>query len=262
LLNAHVLPIPNPVISPQSEAGFRPLFDGTDNTFKKWRLAGPDGGGMLHINGEMISYGENALRLFYYAAESFGDFTLRLQFRIFDFANHNSGVFLRFPRPTLPLSAALQTRTGNEPSFDAKNAAWKPVLSGFEVQIDDNALGDSKKDFYGIFPEPPGKFKNRTGAIYKIQAGDRVWHLGFNEPTVQTYTPGPALIPNVWFEYEIVVKGNDYTVFLTNTETNERKQTTSFQNTDGDRGQSPGFIGLQSYPGSTVAWRHVRVKSM
>lgn len=262
LLNANVLPVPNPVISPQAEAGFRPLFDGTDDTFKKWRLAGPDGGGMLHINGEMISYGENALRLFYYAAESFGDFTLRLQFRIFDAANHNSGVFLRFPRPTLPLSTALQTRSGSEPSFDAKNAAWKPVLSGFEVQIDDNALGDSKKDFYGIFPEPPGKFKNRTGAMYKIQAGDRVWHLGFNEPTVQTYTPGPALVPNVWFEYEIVVKGNDYTVFLTNTETNERKQTTFFQNTDAERGQSPGFIGMQSYPGSTVAWRHIRIKTM
>jgi choline dehydrogenase-like flavoprotein len=262
LLNTNVLPVPKPVISPQSEAGFRQLFDGTDDTFKKWRLAGPEGGGMLHINGEMISYGENALRLFYYAAESFGDFTLRLQFRIFDGANHNSGVFLRFARPTLPLSAALQTRVGNEPSFDAKNAAWKPVLSGFEVQIDDNAVGDSKKDFYGIKPEPPGKFKNRTGAIYKIQAGDRVWHLGFNEPAVQTYSPGPALIPNVWFEYEIVVKGNDYTVFLTNTETNERKQTTFFQNTDGDRGPAPGFIGVQSYPGSTVAWRHIRIKTM
>jgi hypothetical protein len=266
LLNKNVLGIPHPIVSPQSEAGFRTLFDGTDDTFKKWRLAGPDGGGMLHINGEMISYGENALRMFYYAAESFGDFTLRLQFRIFDSANHNSGVFLRFPRPTLPLSDALQKRLRDEPwkepSFDAGNAAWKPVLSGFEVQIDDNALGDSKKDFYGIFPEPPGKFKNRTGAIYKIQAGDRVWHLGFNELTMQTYTPGPALVPNVWFEYEIVVKGNDYTVFLTNTETNERKQTTFFQNTDTDRGQSSGFIGVQSYPGSTVAWRHIRIKTM
>ena len=262
LLNAHVLPKPTQVISAQSEAGFVSLFDGTDSTFKKWRLAGPEGGGMLHLNGELVSYGENAIRLFYYAAESFGDFTLRLQFRIFDPANHNSGVFIRFPRPTLPLSAALHTRPANEPSFDAKNAAWKPVVAGFEVQIDDNAYGDSQKDFYGIKPEPPGKFKNRTGAIYKIQAGDRVWHLGFNEPTMQTYTPGPALVPGVWFEYEIVVKGNDYTVFLTNTETNERKQTTSFKNTDADRGIAPGFIGIQSYPGSTVAWRHIRIKTM
>lgn len=260
LLNTSVLPGPDPVVSPLPEAGFRPLFDGTDATFKKWRLAGPAGGGMLHLNGELVSYGGGALRLFYYAAEQFGDFTLRLQFRIFDPAAHNSGVFLRFPRPTLDLTAALKARIASEPSFDPGNAAWRPVISGFEVQIDDNARGDSQKDFYGIKPEPDGLFKNRTGAIYKIQAGDRVWHLGFNEPTMQNYTPGPPLVPGVWFEYEIVVAGNDYTVFLTNTQTGVRQQTTSFHNTDGVRGVSPGFVGIQAYANNTVAWRHIRVK--
>jgi len=204
------------------------------------------------------------LRLFYYSQQAFGDFTLRLQFRIFDAANHNSGVFIRFPRPTLGLTPVLQTRISQvpppEPFFDPNNAAWKPVVAGFEVQIDDNARGDSGKDFYGIKPEPDGLFKNRTGAIYKIQAGDRVWHLNFNEPAIQNYTPGPALIPGVWFEYEIVVQGNDYTVFLTNIETGERKQTTTFHNTDTDRGLLPGFIGVQVYAGSTIAWRHIRIK--
>jgi hypothetical protein len=261
LLNSSVLAGPDPVVSPQNEAGFRPLFDSTDATFKKWRLAGPGGGGMLHLNGEMVSYGDGGLRLFYYATEMFSDFTLRLQFRIFDPAAHNSGVFLRFPRPTLPLSDILKARIPHEPAFDPNNAAWKPVISGFEVQIDDNALGDSTKDFYGIKPEPPGKFKNRTGAIYKIQAGDRVWHLNFNEPAVQNYTPGPMLVPGVWFEYEIIVQGDDYTVFLTNTQTNQRQQTTSFHNTDGDRGRAPGFIGVQAYSGNVVAWRHIRVKT-
>ena len=265
LLNGSVLFGPDPVISPQDEAGFRPLFDGTAVTFKNWTLAGPGGGGMLHLNGEMVSYGDGALRLFYYSQEAFGDFTLRLQFRIFDAANHNSGVFVRFPRPTLGLTAALQNRVSQqpsaEPSFDAANPAWKPVIAGFEVQIDDNARGDSGKDFYGIKPEPDGLFKNRTGAIYKIQAGDRVWHLNFNEPAVQNYTPGPALVPATWFEYEIVAQGNDYAVFLTNIETGERTQTTIFHNTDVNRGLSPGFIGIQAYAGSTVAWRHVRIKT-
>ena len=260
LLNASVLPGPDPVVSPQSEVGFRPLFDGTAATFKNWRLAGPGGGGMIHLNGEMVSYGDGGLRLFYYATETFGDFTLRLQFRIFDPAKHNSGVFLRFPRPTLDLSAPLQARAANEAAFDPGNPAWNPVIAGFEVQIDDNALGDSTKDFYGIRPEPNGLFKNRTGAIYKIQAGDRVWHLNMNEPAVQNYTPGPALIPSVWFEYEIVVQGDKYTVFLTNTQTGERKQTTSFQNNDAERGRSPSFIGVQAYSGNTVAWRHIRIK--
>ena len=197
----------------------------------------------------------------FYATELFRDFTLRLQFRIFDAANHNSGVFIRFPRPTLELTDPLKTAYPGEPFLDPGNAAWRPVISGFEVQIDDNARGDSGKDFYGIKPEPDGLFKNRTGAIYKIQAGDRIWHLNFNEPAVQNYTPGPALVPGVWFEYEITVQGDDYTVFLTNTRTGVRQQTTSFQNTDGERGRTPGFIGVQAYPGSTVAWRHIRIKT-
>ena len=262
LLNESVLPGPDPVVSPQSEAGFRPLFDGTAATFKNWRLAGPSGGGMLHTKGEMVSYGDGGLRLFYYAVEKFSDFTLRLQFRIVDVNAHNSGVFLRFPNPTLDLATnELKRRAGLETAFDPGNPAWKPVIAGFEVQIDDTAAGDSTKDFYGIRPEPPGKFKNRTGAIYKIQAGDRIWHLNTNEPAAQNYTPGPALVPGVWFEYEIVVQGNDYTVFLTNTQTGERKQTTSFHNADGERGSAPGFIGVQAYSGNTVAWRYIRIKT-
>ena len=260
LLNTSVLLGPEQVISPQSETGFRALFDGTAATFKNWRLAGPPGGGMLHMNGEMVSYGDGGLRLFYYATEQFTDFTLRLQFRIVDPAAHNSGVFVRFPRPTLSLTSALRPRTAGEPAFDPGNPAWKPVIAGFEVQIDDNARGDSGKDFYGIRPEPDGLFKNRTGAIYKIQAGDRVWHLGFNEPTVQQYTPGPALVPGIWFEYEIVAQGDDYTVFLTNVQTGQRTRTTTFHNTDGVRGRAPGFIGVQAYANNTVVWRHIRIR--
>ena len=261
LLNASVLPGPGAVVSPQPEAGFRPLFDGTAATFSKWRLRGPTGGGMLHVDGEMLSYGDGGLRLFYYATEAFADFTLRLQFKIFDATRHNSGVFVRFPRPTFDLLPALKQRLGSEPAFDPVNPAWRPVISGFEVQIDDNAIGDSTKDFYGIRPEPNGLYKNRTGAIYKIQAGDRIWHENRNEPAVQTYAPGPSLIPGIWFEYEIAVQGDDYTVFLTNTQTGERRQTTFFRNTDIERGRSPGFIGIQAYAGNAVAWRHIRIKT-
>ena len=146
---------------------------------------------MLHVNGEMVSYGGGNLRLLFYATELFGNFTLRAQFRIFDTANHNSGVFVRFPRPSLDLSDALRARSANEAFFDPENPAWKPVISGFEVQIDDNARGDARKDFYGIQPEPDGLFKNRTGAICKVQAGDRVWHLGFERPGGANLRPGP-----------------------------------------------------------------------
>jgi hypothetical protein len=152
-------------------------------------------------------------------------------------------VFVRFPRPTFDLTIDdAEGRIAREPFFDRGNFAWKPVITGFEVQIDDNA-------------RPSGLRKHRTGAIYNVPAGDP------GEPQWQTFAPGPTLIPAVWFEYEVIVKNSDYTVFLTNTETGERKQTTSFNNTDGPRGESPGFIGLQVYSGSTVAWRHIRIKS-
>jgi hypothetical protein len=261
LLNSSVLPGPDPIVNPQPEAGFRALFDGTAATFSRWRLAGPAGGGMLHVNGEMLSYGDGGLRLFYYATETFADFTLRLQFRIFDQARHNSGVFVRFSRPSLRLPDGLAQRAVKEKPFDPNNFAWRPVISGFEVQVDDNAIGDSTKDFYGISPEPNGLYKNRSGAIYKIQAGDRIWHENRNEPMIQNYTPGPSLVPGVWFEYEIAVQGDDYAVFLTNTQTGERRQTTSFHNTDTERGRSPGFIGVQAYSGNVVAWRHIRIKT-
>lgn len=89
-----------------------------------------------------------------------------------DINAHNSGVFIRFPGPALDFATdELKRRAGLEDGFDPGNPAWKPVIAGFEVQIDDTAAGDSTKDFYGIRPEPAGKFKNRTGAIYKIQAG-------------------------------------------------------------------------------------------
>lgn len=95
---------------------------------------------MLHVNGEMVSYGDGGLRLLYYPTEKFSDFTLRLQFRIFDTTKHNSGVFVRFPRPTLDLAKAeLKRRADNEPAFDKGNPAWRPVIAGFEIQRNQTA---------------------------------------------------------------------------------------------------------------------------
>ncbi len=78
---------------------------------------------------------------------------------------------------------------------------------------------------------------------------------------MKIYTPGPSLIPGIWLEHEIAAQGGDHTVFLTNTQTGERGQTTFFHNTDAERGRSPGFIGVQAYAGNAVAWRHIRIKT-
>jgi hypothetical protein len=70
------------------------------------------------------------------------------------------------------------------------------------------------------------------------------------------------LQPGIWFEYEIVVQGDDYTVFLTNLQSGQRTQTSRFLNIDVLRGRAPGCIGIQPYPGSAVAWRNIRIKTV
>ena len=62
----------------------------------------------------------------------------------------------------------------------------------------------------------------------------------------------PATHPLLSREFERIT--DEYT------QTGVRQQTTSFHNTDGVRGVSPGFIGIQAYASNTVAWRHIRVK--
>jgi len=143
--------------------------------------------------------------------------------------------------------------------------AWSAVISGFEVQIDDNARGDVNKDFYGRRPEPDGLWKNRTGAIYKIPAGDFIYHLG-DMTLACSSTRRDALVPGVWFQYDIVVTGNHYEVTLTNMQSGASQVTTIFDNPTVARGvaqlnaQPAGFIGIQSYPSSPLALRDIWIK--
>ena len=79
----------------------------------------------------------------------------------------------RVPRPTHDLATdELRRRASQEPAVDWNNHAWKPVVSGFEVQIDDLALGDSGKDFYGIFSanNSPDLARFPNGVTYQRHA--------------------------------------------------------------------------------------------
>ncbi|MEO8129564.1 MAG: family 16 glycoside hydrolase, partial [Bryobacteraceae bacterium] len=266
MLEANVLP--RAVVRNAAASGFTALFDGTSASFKKWRLAGGtnSGQGFAFLNGELASFGSADFSLLYYAPQAFADFHLRLQFRVFDPANCNSGVFVRFLDPMQKLPVALRQRADAEGAPVAANPAWSAVFSGFEVQIDDNARGDINKDYYGRRPEPDGLFKNRTGAIYKIPAGDLIIHTGGHDVTVQQYTPGPLTRAGVWMQYDIVATGDHYEVTLTDTETGVSQLTTTFDNADAQRGAAKvnglpaGFIGIQSYPNSPIAFRDIWIK--
>jgi len=262
MLTASVLPQP---VARVIDPGFTAIFDGKAGTFNSWKSAdAKNGQGFALIDGEIVTYGSADFALLYFATNAFNDFHLRLQFKCFDPNNNNSGVFVRARDPRLRLPAELASRADAEKV--GGNPAWAAVISGFEVQIDDNARGDVNKDFYGRRPEPDGLWKNRTGAFYKIPAGDFIYHLGRNDARLQQYTPGPPLVPGVWFQYDIVVTGNHYAVSLTNKQSGASQLTTIFDNPDAGRGigqlngQPAGFIGIQSYPSSPLAFRDIWIK--
>jgi len=235
----HVLPAPA-VAAP--EPGFRALFDGTAGTFQQWRAAGP--GTFALIDGVMVAQPGGDHTVFYYAPDTFGDYILRLEFRVTS-PDDNSGVFVRFRSPLPPWPDL------NDPRI-LGNRAWVAVRTGFEVQIDERARGDKSQSP----PEPDGRDKNRTGAIYKIGTGQD------GEPQEQNYQAAAPLDPGAWNSMEIAIQGNRYTVTVNG------RQTTDFINTaEPARGLSPeqnpasGYIGVQAHSGR-VAFRNVRVKAL
>jgi len=275
LLTTSVLRKPTP-FSPAPP--WRALFDGTGMSFNRWLRVSPGASnGFTLLNGEIATYGGGDFGLLYYAAEAFADFTLRVQFRLFDPLNQNSGIFVRFRDPLLDPPQAILDRIRNERNEFRQdlntdfqnyqnNRAWSAVHSGFEIQIDDNATGDPRRGYYGS-PEPSGVLnKNRTGAIYKIPAGDFIPNSTRRDATLQNYQAPPRLVMNRWYEFEIDVRGNDCVVDLTDLQTGTRSRTTAFSNTDAVRGSGIenqvriGYIGLQSYPNSPVAFRNIQIR--
>lgn len=113
------------------------LFDGT--SFGGWRLAGCCGFA-IEPDGSMRSVG--GYGLFWYAGRTFGDFVLRLAFKV-DSPDANSGIFVRFADPGTSPTAASST--------------------GYEVQVQD----------YGQ-AYPGSSDLSQTGAIYSFSAAERI----------------------------------------------------------------------------------------
>jgi hypothetical protein len=182
--------------------------------------------------------------LLFYTPQPFEDFVLRLDFLLphpRGNNNDNAGVFVRFRDPRLPDPAP-------DPNDPANNAAFVAVHTGFEVQIDEEARGDTR------FGEPDGSLFSRTGAIYKIQAPG-------TGPGQQHYQNHSSLAARQWHRYEIEVTGQDYIVWLNGQEATRFRRTAA----DSIRGNPPsvdpksGFIGLLTHTGN-VAFANVRIK--
>ena len=245
-LGDHLIPAPP---AQKLEAGFTSLFDGKEDpavVFTKWLMVG--GGRFIVREGALVAQPGNGIGLLYYGARQFDDFTLRLDFYLphpRGNANDNSGVFVRFRDPRKPVLPGT-------PGPDVPgNLATVAVDTGYEVQIDEEARGDTRKS------ETDGHFFNRTGAIYKITGLGTA--LG-----QQNYANNQSLPSGVWHAYEIKVTGRTYEVTL------DGQPATAFTADPADpverfrgrkKSEDPdsGFIGIQTHTG-TVAFANIRIR--
>ena len=212
--------------------------------FANWEIVG--GGSFSRVGRAIVAQpDERGIGLLFYKKQQFENYTLRVDFLLphpRGGRNDNSGVFLRFRDPRLP-------DTVPDPVDPASNPAFVAVHTGFEIQIDEEARGDTR------FSEPDGEFFARTGAVYKVQSRG-------SGPGQQDYKNNQSLAAERWHTYEIEVKNQEYVVRLNG------QETTRFQRAAGDtqRGNPPsvdpnsGFIGLQTHTGR-VAFANVRIKT-
>ncbi len=221
-----VAPLPPPPL----EEGFVWLFDGTADTFRHWAQAGPGQMSLDEEEGVMAARPGHDIGLCFFGDRGFGDFVLRLQFRI-DALGDNAGVFVRFRDPRLTPPDGMDPRATTNP-------AWVAVHTGFEAQIDDRA-------------RPGGADRHRTGALYDVPTN--------GGPDSQTYSRGSALQPGAWNDYEVAVSVDRYEVRLND------HLTCVYTNADRGRGvsaardASSGFVGLQEHTGA-VSFRAVRIR--
>jgi hypothetical protein len=240
-LGDHLIPDPPPATP---EPGFTYLFDGSDAQFANWQMVG--GGSFDRLGRTMTARQDNTgIGLLFYKSQTFENFILRLDFLLphpRGSNNDNSGVFVRFRDPRLPDPAP-------DPVDPPNNAAFVAVHTGFEVQIDEEARGDTR------FGEADGAFFSRTGAIYKIKS------RGAGEGQ-QDYKNNQNLAAERWHHYQIEINNQDYIVRLNGQEATRFRRSAS----DTVRGKPPsvdpnsGFIGLQTHTGN-VAFANIRIRA-
>jgi hypothetical protein len=188
----------------------------------------------MRIDGDVLVLGQGGdLGLAFPRVPLTANFTLACDFAIGS-PDANSGVFVGSwdPQRDVPdrIDPTVKHSYGNQ--------AYVPVTTGFEVQIDELARGNSQTG------TPDGLDSSRTGAIYAMPIG--------SGPGEQTYQRGPALEPGRWYHLEITGAGNEFTVTING------MQTSRFVNNDPYRGRASapgtglhaGFIGFQAHTGT------------
>nr|WP_203866649.1 family 16 glycoside hydrolase [Plantactinospora endophytica] len=116
----------------EAQQGYQPILDRTNASFKLWEQVGA-GGFRRNADGSITSRSVDGLGMLWFPVRSYGDFSLKLQWR--DDApgdgRANSGVFVRFPQ-------VHQHPQESRPE-------WVAIKYGHELQIFDRTDGDQYK---------------------------------------------------------------------------------------------------------------------
>ncbi|MEU2561128.1 family 16 glycoside hydrolase [Streptomyces longispororuber] len=214
---------------PGQTEGYRPLFDGTRQSFAKWQHVG---GGSFELNadGTMTSgTTRSGLGMLWFPARKYGDFSLRLQWR--DDApgqgNANSGVFVRFPQ------------VHDHP--EEPRPEWVAIKYGHEVQVLDRPDGDPYK----------------TGSVYGF---DRVGLAGAGVTPKGTWNDYEIRV--VGQHYAVYRNGVLINEFENGGGQVFEPPRADDPGTDGRR-YATGYVGLQVH-GVTdvVSYRDIRIKEL
>ena len=108
-------------LKPQSDTGWRQLFNGKD--LEGWKHVGK---GSMSVEDGMIR-GHGGMGLLYWTKEKFSNCTIHVVYKM-QKENSNSGVFIRIPI---------------EPREE-----WMPVFYGYEVQIDNHPERSNEDDYH------------------------------------------------------------------------------------------------------------------
>lgn len=217
--------------------GYDALYDGTTESFRNWAMA-PSGQFVIQPDGSLRTSG--GLGMLWYAKQSFKNYSLKLQFRDVSPAgtNANSGVFVRFPDPRIPLAQRPPGSCGTVGSAQTSQA-WVAIYCGHEIQMYDGATGEPQK----------------TGSVYNFDP--------------RTLDQAGATPKGQWSDYEIRVVGQHYTIIRDGVVINE------FDNVPGLSSSRPGdpptdlrqftdgYIGLQNHgTNDLMEFRNVRLKQL
>ena len=187
------------------------LFDGTDESFRCWKLVGA--GKLERSDGELHIIAGDDCGLAYYTGHGFDDFRLRLQYRPNSSEVATTAV-VHFLDPEQP----VPDRDDPSIQYSYENRAYVAPHTGFEVQLSSAQPGDDPGTFEGVLLGDAG------GAQLHDERAD--------------------VKPGDWNELEVEVAGSCHVARLNG------KQTASFANPDSYRGKPAsaaphaGFIGL------------------